>query len=125
MTFQAALPPGADQERGIISTTRLEASQTLEPLERCVEVGDALKRSISLRAAAISGMAFAPVQYIPVAGVGLYPGEPVVQDAVDRGSLDEGLAHGIGHLRFRTGRQLRSAGCHRHLVGPWREASTP
>ena len=54
------------------------------------KVGDALKRSISLRAAAISGMAFAPVQYTPVAGVGIYPGEPVVQDAVDRGSLDEG-----------------------------------
>jgi hypothetical protein len=90
VTFQAALPPGADQERGIISTTRLEARQTLEPSSAVFKVGDALKRSISLRAAAISGMAFAPVQYTPVAGVGIYPGEPVVQDAVDRGSLDEG-----------------------------------
>ena len=90
VTFQAALPPGADQERGLISTTRLEASQTLEPSTAVFKVGDALKRSISLRAAAISGMAFAPVQYTPVAGVGIYPGEPVVQDAVDRGSLDEG-----------------------------------
>jgi hypothetical protein len=90
VTFQAALPPGADQERGLISTTRLEAGQTLEPSTTDFKVGDALKRSISLRAAAISGMAFEPVQYAPVAGVGIYPAAPVVQDAVDRGSLTEG-----------------------------------
>ena len=90
VAFQAALPPGADQERGLISTTRLEAEQTLEPSTPVFKVGDALKRSISLRAAAISGMAFEPVQYAPVAGVGVYPGAPVVQDAVDRGSLTEG-----------------------------------
>jgi hypothetical protein len=90
VAFQAALPPGADQEHGLISTTRLEATQTLEPAIAEYKVGDALKRSISLRAAAISGMAFEPLQYAPVAGVGIYPTEPVVQDAVNRGSLTEG-----------------------------------
>jgi hypothetical protein len=90
VAFQAALPPGADQERGIISTTRLEASHVLAPTTAEFKVGDALKRSISLRAAAISGMAFEPVQYPPVAGVGIYPSEPVVQDTVDRGALVEG-----------------------------------
>ena len=90
LAFQAALPPGADQEHGLISTTRLEAGQTLEPSSAAFKVGDALKRSIALRAAGISGMAFEPVQDAPVAGVGIYPGEPVVQDAVDRGSLSEG-----------------------------------
>jgi BatD DUF11 like domain len=90
VAFQAALPPGTDQERGLISTTRLEAGQTLEPSTAELKVGDALKRSISLRAAGISGMAFEPVQYAPVVGVGTYPGEPVVQDVVDRGSLVEG-----------------------------------
>jgi hypothetical protein len=74
VAFQAALPPGADQERGIISTTRLEARQTLEPSTTECKVGDAMKRSISLRAAGISGMAFEPAQYPPVAGVGIYPG---------------------------------------------------
>jgi len=90
VAFQAALPPGADQERGLISTTRLAAGQTLEPSTAEFKVGDALKRSISLRAAGISGMAFAPMQYAPVAGAGIYPREPVVQDAIDRGSLSEG-----------------------------------
>jgi hypothetical protein len=90
LAFQAALPPGADQERSLISTIRLEARQTLEPSTVAFKVGDALKRSISLRAAAISGMAFEPVQYAPVSGIGIYPSEPVVQDAVDRGSLVEG-----------------------------------
>jgi hypothetical protein len=90
VAFQAALPPGADQERGLISTTRLEAGQTLDPSTAEFKVGDALKRSISLRAAAIAGMAFEPLQYPPMAGVGIYPGEPVVQDAVNRGSLSEG-----------------------------------
>jgi len=90
VAFQAALPPGADQEHGLISTTRLEAGQTLEPSTTEFKVGDALKRSISLRAAGISGMAFAPMQYAPVAEIGIYPREPVVQDVVDRGSLSEG-----------------------------------
>jgi hypothetical protein len=90
VAFQAVLPPGADQERGLISTTQLEAGQTLQPATAEFKVGDALKRSITLRAAAISGMAFEPVQYAPVPGVGIYPSEPVVQDAVDRGSLTEG-----------------------------------
>jgi hypothetical protein len=90
VAFQAALPPGADQERGLISTTQLEARQTLEPSTAEFKVGDALKRSIALRAAGISGMAFEPVQYAPIAGVGVYPSDPVVQDAVDRGSLGEG-----------------------------------
>jgi hypothetical protein len=90
VAFQVALRPGVDQERTLISTTRLEADQVLEPSTAAFKVGDALKRSISLRATAISGMAFEPVQYAPMAGVGIYPGEPVVQDAVDRGSLVEG-----------------------------------
>src|SRR5215470_9604513 len=89
VAFQAALPPGADQEHGLISTTRLEAGQTLDPSTAEFKVGDALKRTISLRAADISGMAFEPVQYPPVAGIGIYPAEPMVQDAVNRGSLSE------------------------------------
>lgn len=90
LVFQAALPPGATQKCGLISTTRLEVGQTLEPSTAAFKVGDALKRSVSLRAAAISGMAFEPVQYAPVSGIGIYPSAPVVQDAVDRGSLVEG-----------------------------------
>jgi von Willebrand factor type A domain len=66
-----------------------QMAQALEPSVMPVQ-GDALKRSISLRAAAISGMAFEPVQYAPVSGIGIYPSAPVVQDAVDRGSLVEG-----------------------------------
>jgi hypothetical protein len=50
-------------------------------------VGDAVKRIITLTAADVSGMAFAPMQHPVIEGLGIYPGEPTVEDASARGSL--------------------------------------
>jgi hypothetical protein len=86
-TFTSQVPPGAEGIRGLISTTRLTASQAWEPETDNVEVGDAVKRMITLRASDVSGMAFAPIEYPAMEGLGVYPGEPTVEDESNRGSL--------------------------------------
>jgi len=81
------VPPGAEGIRDLISTTRLEADQTWSSEPTTVDLGDAVTRTVSLRAEDVSGMAFPPMQHPEIEGVGIYPGEPSVTDTTDRGSL--------------------------------------
>jgi hypothetical protein len=85
--FNARTPPGAEGLRGLVSTRNLAAKQNWDAEMESATVGDAIKRSITLRAADVSGMAFAPLQYGKIAGVGIYPGEPTVDDSFARGDL--------------------------------------
>jgi hypothetical protein len=50
-------------------------------------VGDAIKRRIELHAEDVSGMAFPPSLHDDIDGVGIYPGEPTVEDKFNRGEL--------------------------------------
>ncbi|UCD51286.1 MAG: BatD family protein [Phycisphaerales bacterium] len=86
-TFTCQVPPGAENLRGLISTTRLTASQTWQPETDEVKVGDAVKRTIVLQALDVSGMAFIPMQHPTMEGIGIYPGEPRVEDVFDAGSV--------------------------------------
>jgi hypothetical protein len=85
--FNARTPPGAEGLRGLISTRKFTAQQNWDAEMRSATVGDAIKRRITLRAEDVSGMAFAPLQYGEIAGVGIYPGEPAVDDSFARGDL--------------------------------------
>jgi hypothetical protein len=85
--FNARTPPGAEGLHGLISTRQFTAQQNWDAEMESATVGDALKRRISLRAEDVSGMAFAPLQYGEIAGVGIYPGEPTVDDSFARGDL--------------------------------------
>jgi len=89
-TFEAALPPGAEGVGELISTTGLRASQTWEPEDGIVAVGDGIRRRIVLEADGVPGMAFAPLVQETIDGVSVYPGEPEVADKVNRGTLDYG-----------------------------------
>jgi len=85
--FVAQTPPGAEGIRGLISTSSLTASQKWEPELDDAGVGDAVKRTITLRAADVSGMAFTPMRYSEIENLGIYPGEPTVEDKFARGDL--------------------------------------
>lgn len=85
--FAARMPPGAAGIRGLISTTKLTASETWDPEIDSPEIGDAITRTITLKAEDVSGMAFAPLQHSEIEGVGIYPGEPTVDDRFSRGEL--------------------------------------
>ena len=85
--FVTRTPPGAEGLSGLISTTDLTANQNWDPETESPMVGDALKRTISLRAKDVSGMAFAPMLHGKIENLGIYPGEPAVEDKFARGDL--------------------------------------
>ena len=85
--FVALTPPGAEDIRGLISSGNFTANQTWEPKTENPAVGDAIKRTIRLRADDVSGMAFAPMRYSEIEGLGIYPGEATVDDKFARGDL--------------------------------------
>jgi len=85
--FLIRTPPGAAGIRGLISTEDLTANQSWTPEIDSPVVGDALKRTITLRAIDVSGMAFAPLSHDRIEDLGIYPGEPEVDDRFARGDL--------------------------------------
>ena len=85
--FVTRSPPGADGIRGLISTADFTANQYWEPETDSPLVGDAFKRTITLRAKDVSGMAFAPLHHNRIENLGIYPGEPQVDDRFSRGDL--------------------------------------
>lgn len=87
LTFDLKIPPGAENLKGIISTTELKAQQQWTPPPQEFKVGDAVKRTIVLSAADISGMAFTPLVYPAINGLGIYTSKPAVEDRSNRGTL--------------------------------------
>jgi hypothetical protein len=85
--FQTIMPPGAQGEPDLISTTKFQARQQWDPNDEQMKVGDSLKRTLTFQAADVPGSAFAPLAYDPIDNVGIYPAQPLVEDHTDRGSL--------------------------------------
>lgn len=87
VTVLSNIPAGAENVRGLISTTQLTAEQNWQLLDETPKVGDAVKRTIRLQAVDISGMAFTPLKHEDIAGVAIYPAQSEVEDSSNRGSL--------------------------------------
>jgi hypothetical protein len=66
-------------------------------------VGDALKRTITLRAKDVSGMAFAPISHNRIEGLGIYPGEPEIDDRFARGDLTGTRIETVTYVVERAG----------------------
>ncbi|MEA3301690.1 MAG: BatD family protein [Pseudomonadota bacterium] len=90
LEFTVEIPPGAENISGLISTTELTATQSWQPDVKKMRAGDGVKRTISFRAANVSGMAFTPLKPEAVANLAIYPGEPDVFDQINRGILEYG-----------------------------------
>jgi len=101
--FLARTPPGAKGIRGLISTVDLTANQHWEPETENPMVGDALKRTITLRAKDVSGMAFAPIRHSSIEDLGIYPGEPEVDDRFARGDLTGTRIETVTYVFERAG----------------------
>ncbi len=87
LRFEAAIPPGAEGIRDLVSTAKFSAQQRWEPAPGKFQVGDAIKRIITRRAGDVSGMSFAPIVFEAGEGVRVYPNEPSVHDSFYRGDL--------------------------------------
>jgi hypothetical protein len=101
--INARRPPGAEGVRGLVSSSRLTAAQQWTPAIEAPRVGDALKRTVITEADDVSGMAFVPLRYANLPGVGIYPAEPEVEDSVDRGSLTGRRTEAVTYVFERAG----------------------
>ena len=101
--FVSRVPPGAEGMRGLVSTTRLTAKQEWDPQPGEMEVGDAIKRTIMLRADGISGMAFEPLSQEPIEGLAVYPAQPRVDDRVERGTIEGSRIETFTYVAERAG----------------------
>jgi hypothetical protein len=101
--FVARTPLGAEGIRGLISTRNLTASQDWDPETESPVVGDAIKRRITLRAEDVSGMAFAPTLHSEMENLGIYPGEPTVEDKFARGDLTGTRVETVTYIIERAG----------------------
>jgi len=97
-------PPGAEGIRGLISTTDLRADQFWDPEPERPTVGDAIERTITLRATDVSGMAFTPLRYNEIENLGIYPGEPTVDDKFNRGDLSGSRVETVTYVFERPGK---------------------
>ena len=91
MIFESRLPPGAEGLSLLISTKNLDVKESWKPAvsegNLQLEVGDALTRSITLRADDVPGMALPEINMPEPDGMSAYPGQAAVEDDADRGSL--------------------------------------
>lgn len=88
VSFEVARPPGAPPGTTILTSSDLDVMESWKPEPGAhAKVGDAFVRTITWSATDLTGMAFPPLKPQPIAGLGLYPGEPLVEDTADRGEL--------------------------------------
>lgn len=103
VTINVALPPGVKASVGLVSTSRLIAEQQWDPVSQEPRVGDALKRTVTRQADDVSGMAFTPLAYEDLPGLGIYPAEPLVEDSSNRGSLSGRRTETVTYVFERAG----------------------
>lgn len=101
--FEARTPPGAEGIHGLISTRNLWADQSWDPRPDNPTVGDAIERTIRLRAADVSAMAFVPMRHERIESLGVYPGEPTVVDRFNRGELTGTRVETVTYVFERPG----------------------
>lgn len=92
LSIETRLPRGAAAGELLVTTTEFavdaswdRAWSDAEPLQ--LMVGDALALEVRRRAADVPGMVFAPLAAPEIAGLGVYPESPNVEDRVNRGVL--------------------------------------
>ena len=75
----------------MISTGHLSLEETWEPAVTNLVVGDAVTRTVTVRAEKVVGMGIPGFSHPDLSGVGTYPARPEVSEKVSRGELEQGL----------------------------------
>jgi hypothetical protein len=95
--FEAFIPDAAQDLDPFISAESVALEQKIERSSQELKVGDSIKRTITVKAAGTPAMLVPPPPFAKVDGLVLYPGQPSVQDNIDRRSgtlsatrIDEG-----------------------------------
>jgi hypothetical protein len=97
------IPEGAIPGQVVISTARLEVSEAWNPLPGDAKVGDAFRRTVTLRAADFPGMLLPGFPKPQLEGLAIYFSEPGVQTLTERGEFTGSRVDTLTYLCERPG----------------------
>ena len=87
MQVTVNLPEGARPGAAVVSTTELSGKELWEPQPDQAKVGDALTRTITIKASDVPGMLLPKLNHRKIDGMEVYPKQPQVKDKSERGEL--------------------------------------
>lgn len=96
-------PPASEQVPFLITTDSFEVSETWEPLPGPAEFGAIFKRTITQRSQQIPGMALNPAPTESPEGIRVYPGQPVINDKLQRGEFQGERSETITYMLQQSG----------------------
>jgi hypothetical protein len=96
-------PPGSEKIGYLVTTSSLEITEKWDPAPETAEVGSVFKRTISQRAAQMTGMALAPAPTQAPEGTRLYPGRAEIIDKTERGDFTGERSETITYLIEKSG----------------------
>jgi hypothetical protein len=85
-TFEAFIPDAAQDLDPFISAQSITLEQKIDRSSQDLKVGSSISRTVIVRATGTPAMLLPPAIFAKVDGLALYPGQPSVQDSVDRRS---------------------------------------
>jgi hypothetical protein len=89
LEFEAFIPDIAQDLDPFIAAGALTVEQALKQSSQDLKVGDSVTRSVTVKAEGTPAMLLPPTNFVAIAGLALYPGQPSLTENVDRrtGSL--------------------------------------
>jgi len=85
-TFEAFIPDAAQDLDPFVASDSLAIEQNVARSSPDLKVGDSIKRTVTIKAADTPAMLLPPPAFAKIDGLALYPGQPILQDSVDRRS---------------------------------------
>ena len=104
LAFEVQTPPGAADPARLVTTTNFSMKVAVTPDPTGLAVGDAVTRTVTRSADAVSGMAFAPLPLPDIAGVAAYPRTPEVDDRSNRGMLTGTRVESVSYVLQKAGK---------------------
>ncbi len=86
-TLRARMPAAARNITMLVTARDFSVEESWQPDETALRVGDAITRTVTLRAPDILGIGFPPMQFEAPDSVAVYPKPPRVDDEVNRGEI--------------------------------------
>ncbi|MCP4010610.1 MAG: protein BatD [Proteobacteria bacterium] len=110
LRIRLSLPPGADPSRPVVTSSDLTVEEQWQPDQAEFKVGEALTRTIIVRAEDVSGIALPAAPNQAVDGIDQLPKAPLVEDKTDRGTLSGSRQEQVSYLFKREGRYTLPGG---------------
>jgi len=81
--FEAFIPDAASALSPFVAASSLSAEQTVQRSSDQLKTGDAVTRTVTLKAASLPAMLLPPQSFVVIDGLALYPAQPSLQDHVE------------------------------------------